>query len=188
MNLASFDHGAVRLLINKTRADIGPGQFKLDPYLLKSGLLDNVINQVIIESNIYTCLIPEIVTAYEERNTKISPWVERLLALETTREPGTPLTDEEKVLIQSINEEDTKLPTIEQLEVINEAVADQVLNCIQNGVLTKVKTEQSHLLKERKDELKSIIRELHEANKNIDSTDPNTVEEATNKKVEFEAK
>ena len=39
MNLAAFDHGSVRLLINKTRAEVGPGQFKLDPFLLKSGVL-----------------------------------------------------------------------------------------------------------------------------------------------------
>ena len=188
MTLASFDHGAVRLLINKTRAEIGPGQFKLDPFLLKSGLLDNVINQVILESHIYTCSIPEIVTVYEERNLVIAPLVDRLLALENLKEDGAPLTDEEKVLILRISEEDKKLHTIEQLEVINAPVADQVLTCIQNGILTRVKTEQGHLLKARKNELKDIINELHEANRNVTSLDPATVEEATNKKYEFESK
>ena len=124
MTLASFDHGAVRLLINKTRAEIGPGQFKLDPFLLKSGLLDNVINQVILESHIYTCSIPEIVTVYEERNLEISPLVDRLLALENSKEDGAPLTDEEKVLILSISEEDKKLPSIEQLEVNKQEPAE----------------------------------------------------------------
>ena len=31
-----FDHGAVRLTFNKKRSKVGPGQFKLDPYLIKT--------------------------------------------------------------------------------------------------------------------------------------------------------
>ena len=52
------------------------------------------------------------------------------------------------------------------------------------GVLTRVKTEQSHILKKRKNELKDIIAELHEANKNVDNdkTDPASSEEAAEKK------
>ena len=40
-------HGSVRLLINKERSEVGPGQFKLDPNLIRSGSLDSVIKQVI---------------------------------------------------------------------------------------------------------------------------------------------
>ena len=47
-----FDHGSVRMLINKERAEVGPGQFKLDPNLIRSGSLDNVIKQLIYEANI----------------------------------------------------------------------------------------------------------------------------------------
>ena len=102
--------------------------------------------------------------------------------METSKEEGAPLTDEEKVLISTINEEDKKLPSVEQLEVINAPVADQVLTCIQNGILTRVKTEQGHLLKARKNELKDILKELHDANLNATSLDPATVEEANNKR------
>ena len=38
-----FDHGAVRLSYNKKKSKVGPGQFKLDPYLIKTGALDSVI-------------------------------------------------------------------------------------------------------------------------------------------------
>ena len=49
-----FDHRSVRMLLNKERAEVGPGQFKLDPNLIKSvTLLDNVIKQLIYEANIY---------------------------------------------------------------------------------------------------------------------------------------
>ena len=183
MSLASFDPGSVRLLLNKTRADIGPGQFKLDPFLLKSGLLDNVINQVILESHVYTCSIPEIVSAYEERNSKVTPMVEALLAKERERASGDPITEEEKVLLLNIRDEDLVLPTINQLEVINKDVSDKVLCSIQNGVLTQVKAEQSHLLKKRKNELKDIISELHEANKNLDSGNEASQVEAIEKKL-----
>jgi exonuclease III len=43
-----FDHGAVRLLFNKKKIDVGPGQFKLDPYLVSCGALDSVIKEVIL--------------------------------------------------------------------------------------------------------------------------------------------
>ena len=56
-----FDHGAVRLLFNKKKIDIGPGQFKLDPYLVSCGALDSVIKEVIYEANIYNSNVPEIV-------------------------------------------------------------------------------------------------------------------------------
>ena len=58
-----FDHGSDRMLINKERADVGPGQFKLDPNLIRSGCLDIVLKQLIYEANIYNSEIPEIISA-----------------------------------------------------------------------------------------------------------------------------
>ena len=63
-----FDHGAVRLLYNRKKGGVGPGQFKLDPYLVSCGALDSVVKEVIYEANIYNSNIPEIIDAYTERN------------------------------------------------------------------------------------------------------------------------
>ena len=62
------DHGAVRLSFNKKRTEAGPGQFKLDPYLVKTGALDSVVKEVIYEANIHNANIPEISKAYTKRN------------------------------------------------------------------------------------------------------------------------
>ena len=59
-----FDHGSVRLSFNKKRTEAGPGQFKLDPYLVKTGALDSVVKEVIYEANIRNANIPEISEAY----------------------------------------------------------------------------------------------------------------------------
>ena len=40
-----IDHGAVRLAYNKKKSKVGPGQFKLDPYLNKTGALDSTIRK-----------------------------------------------------------------------------------------------------------------------------------------------
>ena len=37
-----FDHGSVKLKYNVVRTEARPGQFKLDPYLVKTGALDSV--------------------------------------------------------------------------------------------------------------------------------------------------
>ena len=47
-----------------------------------------------------------------------------------------------KTLIEAINKENEKLPTIEQLQLINENRADKILTEIQNGLLSKVKQKQ----------------------------------------------
>ena len=52
-----FDHGAVRLVYNKKKSKVGPGQFKLDPYMIKTGALDSIIKEVIYESNVYNAEI-----------------------------------------------------------------------------------------------------------------------------------
>jgi exonuclease III len=80
-----FDHGAVRLLYNKQKPDIGPGQFKLDPYLVSCGALDSVIKEVIYEANIYNSNIPEIMEAYTERNKIAVPLMNTLIEIQKQR-------------------------------------------------------------------------------------------------------
>ena len=80
-----FDHGAVRLLFNKKKTDIGPGQFKLDPYLVSCGALDSVIKEVIYEANIYNSNVPEIVEAYTERNKIAIPLMNKLIEIQLQR-------------------------------------------------------------------------------------------------------
>ena len=80
-----FDHGSVRMLINKERAEVGPGQFKLDPNLIKSGSLDNVIKQLIYEANIYNSEIPEIISAYEEGNKTSVPAISAIVSIRKRR-------------------------------------------------------------------------------------------------------
>ena len=55
-----FDHKAVRLIFNKKKSKVGSGQFKLDPYLIKTGALDRVIKEVIYEANIHNANISAI--------------------------------------------------------------------------------------------------------------------------------
>ena len=80
-----FDHGAVMLLLNKKKTDIGPGQFKLDPYLVSCGALDSVIKEVIYEANIYNSNVPEIVEAYTERNKIAIPLMNELIEIQLQR-------------------------------------------------------------------------------------------------------
>ena len=39
-----FDHAAVRMHAKQNKTQTGPGQFKLDPFLIKTGALDSIIN------------------------------------------------------------------------------------------------------------------------------------------------
>ena len=48
-----IDRGSMRMIINKERAEVGPGQLKIDPDLIKSGSLDSIIKQTIYEANIF---------------------------------------------------------------------------------------------------------------------------------------
>ena len=74
-----IDHGAVRLAYNKKKSKIVPGQFTLDPYLIKTGALDSIIKEVIYEANIYNANIPEITETYTERNKIVKPLIQKLL-------------------------------------------------------------------------------------------------------------
>ena len=190
MTKAKFDHGSVRLMINKERAEVGPGQFKLDPFLLASGQMDNLINQIIYEAQVYSTECPEITTAYEERNTKVNPLLTQLIAFDTLRKENdidTPLSEEEIDIMNQISAIDKLLPTLKQLELINKGIADKVLTTIQNGLVTKVKMEQSHLLKKRKLELKNIIENVHKANLKLQNANEDNIREANEVKATFEA-
>ena len=190
MAKAKFDHGSVRLLINKEKADIGPGQFKLDPFLLTSGQLDNLINQIIYEAQIYTTECPEITKAYEDRNAKVAPLLSELIAIENSKgsnNNNNTIDEAELNILNDLAAIDKKLPTLKQLEIINKDVADKVLTTIQNGILTKVMMEQNNLAKQRKNELKNIIENVHKANLNLRNATEETLISANEEKVKFEA-
>ena len=90
-----MDHGSVRLTFNRKRTEIGPGQFKVDPNLIKAGCLDSIIKQVIFESNIFNCEIKEIVNAYEEQNIIAVPILSEIVAIR--RKTTSNLADEEQM-------------------------------------------------------------------------------------------
>ena len=50
----SFDHGSVRTTFDLKKTKAGPGQFKLDPFLIKTGALDSVVKQTIYKANLFT--------------------------------------------------------------------------------------------------------------------------------------
>ena len=74
-----FDHRAVRLIYNRKKGDVGPCQFKLDPYLVSCGALDTVVKEVIYEANIYNSNIPEIIDAYTKRDKIAVPLLNKLI-------------------------------------------------------------------------------------------------------------
>ena len=125
-----FDHGSLRLSFNKKRTEAGPGQFKLDPYLVKTGALDSVVKEVIYEANIHNANIPEISEAYMERNKTVVPLLQKLLEIQQERrEKGEPnhREQEEQEAVNTINSEDEKLPTMAQLHELNKTISDRIL-------------------------------------------------------------
>ena len=170
--IKKFDHGAVRLSYNKKKNDVGPGQFKLDPYLVSCGALDSVVKEVIFEANIYNSNVPEIIDAYTERNKIAVPLMKKIIEIQKERkkENQPALREEEEALaIESINKADEKLPTISQLHEINKENADKILTEIQNGIITRVKQEQIIMKKAASNELKDLIRKLSELNKKLEN-------------------
>jgi hypothetical protein len=125
-----MDHGSVRLTFNRKRAEIGPGQFKIDPNLIKSGCLDSIIKQVIYESNIFNSEITEIITAYEERNAIAVPILAEIVAIRERRKNTGNIADDEQrenELISRLNKANETLPTMEQLHLINRNKAGLIL-------------------------------------------------------------
>ena len=60
----------------------------------------------------------------------------------------------ENTLETELNKADKRLPTMEQLQLINTTKASMILTEIQNGLVTKVKLEQITLKQKAKHELK----------------------------------
>ena len=110
----SFDHSSVRMSFNRTHMPTGPGQFKLDPYLIKTGSLDSVIKQTIYEANLFNTENAELTKIYEDRNT-----IEN-------NDPGQD-KEEEADIIEQIEAENTKLPKLKLLQDLNKQHADRVL-------------------------------------------------------------
>ena len=61
------------MTFNHTHMPTGPGQFKLDPYLIKTGALDSVIKQTIYEANLFNTENAELTKLYEDRNIIVVP-------------------------------------------------------------------------------------------------------------------
>ena len=147
-----FDHGSVQLKYNVTKTESGPGQFKLDPYLVKTGALDSVIKQSIYEANLFNTENPGFIRTYEQRNKIVVPLLQRIIDIEKERmetdDPGLDEEEEHNTLLQ-IDREDAKLPKLDHLIALNELTADRVLTEIQNSIGTKVKTVQLQLKKKK---------------------------------------
>ena len=180
----TFDHGSVILTFNEEANDIGPGSFKLDPHLIESGCLDNIVKLMIMEAQIYTTEIPEIINAYEERNAKVDPITKRLTEIQKNREGRLykNKTEEENVLIKTLNDLNSTLPTIVQMDQLNKNKAHIVLTLIQNKVITEIKAKQVTIKKEAKNALKNITTTLDKLNR----INPETRTEDENRELESE--
>ena len=64
---------------NITQKQTGPGQFKLDPFLIKTGALDSIIKQTIFEANLFNTEDEGLMKIYEERNKIVVPLLQRIM-------------------------------------------------------------------------------------------------------------
>ena len=99
------------------------------------------------------------------------PILAEIVAIRERRKNTGNLAEEElreNELITNLNKANETLPTMEQLHAINKNKADLILTEIQNGILTKVKTEQLNLKKTVQNELKIIIRKLNSLNMEVE--------------------
>ena len=76
---------------------------------------------------------------------------------------------------------DAKLPKLETLIELNKEKADRGLTDIQNGIVTKVKSEQIHQKKAAKKDLDELIRKLGQLNNALEQTND---EETRNRTLE----
>ena len=81
----SFNHGGVKVVFNLTKTKTGPGQFKIDPFLIKTGALDSIIKQTIYEANLFTTEDQDLMKIYEDRNKIVVPLLHRLADIEKDR-------------------------------------------------------------------------------------------------------
>jgi hypothetical protein len=75
------------------------------------------------------------------------------------------LEEAETKILEYLDNENSKLPTIDQLHAINKEVANDVLTEIQNGLITKVRAEQHALKKAVKNKLRTITDKIDGLNK-----------------------
>ena len=99
----------------------GPGQFKLDPFLIKTGALYSVIKQTIYEANLFTTENAELMKIYEDWNSIVVPFFQRIVDIEKERKDDNKFglyEKEEQYIIRRIDEEDRKLPKIDDLTIL----------------------------------------------------------------------
>ena len=188
----SFDHGAVRMTFNRTQMKTGPGQFKIDPFLIKTGSLDSIIKQTIYEANLFNSERQDLIKIYEDRNAIVVPLLLRIADIEKERkennDPGQ-YEDEEDDITKKIDTEDNKLPKLATLQELNKEHADRVLTDIQNGVVTAVKGVQIQQKKEAKNKLKTIIQKLGALNNALEQApDEDTRNRTLEAREEFQSK
>ena len=135
----------------------GPGQSKLDPYLIKTGALDSVIKQTIYEANLFNTANAELTNIYEQHLQRIAD-IER--ERKENNDPGLD-EEEEHYIITQREAEDTKLPKLKHLQELNKPNADRVLTDIQNGMMTRIKGEEIQQKKAVRNELKDITMNMH---------------------------
>ena len=141
------------MVYNLTKTPTGPGQFKIDPFLIKTGALDSIIKQTIYEANLFTTEDNELMKIYEDRNKIVVPLFQRIADIEKDRkaenDPGL-YEDEEHHTLLLIDEQDMKLSKLNDLIELNAQKANYVLTEIQSGVTTKVKATQIQLKKKQR--------------------------------------
>ena len=117
---------------------------------------------------------------YEERTKIVVPLLQRIADIEKDRKaennPGL-YEDEEHHTIQLIEEQDMKLPKLNDLIELNAQKAYYVLTEIQSGVITKVKATQIQLKKEAKNKLRTLIKELGKLNNELEQTNDQATRE-----------
>ena len=110
---------------------------------------------------------------YRDRDTVVVPLLQRLANIEKDRtcdnDPGL-YEDEGHQILRLIEEQDKKLPKLNELIERNAQKADHVLTEIQSGVVTKVKATQIQMKKEAKNKLKNLIKELGRLNNEHEQT------------------
>ena len=74
----SFNHGSVRMTFNRIHMPTGPGQFKLYPYLIKTGALNSVIKQTIYEANLFNTDNAELTKLYGDKNIIVVHLLQRI--------------------------------------------------------------------------------------------------------------
>ena len=119
-----------------------------------------------------------------ERNKTVVPLLQKLLEIQQERrEKGEPnhREQEQQEAVNTINSEDEKLPTMAQLNELNKTISDRILTEIQNGIITRVKQEQTILKKKASNELKEITRKLSNLNQKLEN---NPTEEERNEILE----